>query len=58
MSVSDVMGGAGLSLLPQVALLVFLGAFVALVWRAVRRSDASATDAAARLPLDDQPSAQ
>lgn len=58
MSVTDVMSGARLTLLPQVALLLFLAAYAAVTIRVALRTDRSETEAASRLPLDDHPRLQ
>jgi hypothetical protein len=57
MSLTDIMSGAGLSLLPQAALLLFVAAFATVVVQAcVRGRDE--IDRAARLPLSDGPAAE
>ena len=52
MKLSDIMGNSGLTLYAEIALILFLVVFVAIVIRvfATRRSD---MDRNARLPLDD-----
>ncbi len=52
MKLSDVMSHAGLAGYAEVALILFLLAFVAVVWRAFGSSRAE-MDRNARLPLDD-----
>lgn len=55
MSLSDIMSGANLTALPQAALIIFFLVFASVTARVFLRSDRAATDAAARLPLDDTP---
>lgn len=53
MKLSDIMSGAGLSIYAEIALVIFLAAFVAIVVRTFAPSRRRAMDEAARLPLDD-----
>jgi cbb3-type cytochrome oxidase subunit 3 len=53
MRLSDIMSGAGLSVYAQIALLIFLATFVAIVIRTFAPSRRREMDEAARLPLDD-----
>ncbi len=55
MSLSDIMSGADLTALPQAALIIFFLVFASVTARVFLRADKAATDAAARLPLDDTP---
>ncbi len=55
MKLSDIMGNAGLSFYAEVALLLFLFAFLGIVWWVFRPSARRRWDQAARLPLDDAP---
>jgi cbb3-type cytochrome oxidase subunit 3 len=55
MKLSDIMAAAGLSFYAQVALVLFLIVFVAIAIRTFLPSRARELDAAARLPLDDEP---
>ncbi len=54
MSLSDVVGGAGVSIWQQIALVLFFVAFAAIVVRVLlaRRSD---VDRWSRIPIDDDP---
>jgi cbb3-type cytochrome oxidase subunit 3 len=56
MRLSDVMSNAGLSRYAEVALVLFLIAFVAVVVRVMRPSRRAEMDRAARLPLEDDDS--
>ena len=53
MKLSDIMSGAGLSIYAEIALVIFLAAFVAIVVRTFAPSRRRSMDEAARLPLDD-----
>lgn len=53
MSLSDIMSYESLTLLPQVALVIFLVVFGAIAYRTFRRGGSAELDAAARLPLTD-----
>ena len=55
MSLSDLMGHAGLSMYAQVALVLFLAVFVAICIRTYAPSRRREMDEAARLPLEDAP---
>lgn len=55
MKLSDVVSGAGLSSFAEIALLIFLGVFIAVALRAFL-SPRAAMDHAARMPLEDEPS--
>jgi cbb3-type cytochrome oxidase subunit 3 len=52
-SLSDIMSYESLTLLPQVALVMFLIVFGAIAFRTFRRGRSAELDAAARLPLAD-----
>jgi cbb3-type cytochrome oxidase subunit 3 len=56
MKLSDIMGHADLAIYAEVALVLFLLVFVALSVRLFLPGRAAELDAAARLPLDDDPS--
>lgn len=53
MSLSDIMSYESLTLLPQVALVIFLIVFGAIACHTFRRGASAELDAAARLPLAD-----
>lgn len=53
MSLTEIMSNAGLSRYAEVALLLFVFAFVMIVWRIFRPSQRQALEQQARLPLDD-----
>lgn len=53
MKLSDIMSHAGLAIYAEVALVIFLVAFLAIAWRVLRPSRKAGYDAAARMPLDD-----
>ena len=53
MKLSDIMSAAGLSIYAEIALVIFLAVFVAIVVRTFAPSRRRAMDEAARLPLDD-----
>ena len=55
MSLSDIMGHAGLSVYAQISLVLFLIVFVAIVARTFAPSRRRELDEASRLPLDDTP---
>jgi cytochrome c oxidase cbb3-type subunit 4 len=52
---SDIMSHAGLSIYAEVALIIFLVAFVGIVWWVFRPSARNRWEADARLPLDELP---
>jgi cbb3-type cytochrome oxidase subunit 3 len=52
-SLSDIMSYESLTLLPQVALVIFLIVFAAIAFRTFGRGRSAELDAAARLPLAD-----
>lgn len=54
MSLSDIMGNAGLAGYAEVALVVFLLVFIAVVVRLLQPSRRQDLDEASRLPLDDE----
>jgi len=54
MKLSDIMSHAGLAIYAEVALLIFLAAFLAIAWSVLRPSRKAGYDAAARMPLDDE----
>lgn len=53
MSLSDIMSYESLTLLPQLALVIFLIVFGAITFRTFRRGRSAELDAAAHLPLAD-----
>ena len=53
MRLSDVMGHAGLSGYAEVALILFLAAFIAVVIRTLRPGNREEMEALSRLPLED-----
>jgi cbb3-type cytochrome oxidase subunit 3 len=55
MKLSDIMGHAGLAGYAQIALLLFFGVFLAVVWRLYFSSARHSYEAAARLPLEADP---
>ena len=55
MKLSDVVGHAGLAIYAQIALLLFLAVFVAVVVRVFRPSAKADLEAAGRMPLEDAP---
>jgi cbb3-type cytochrome oxidase subunit 3 len=57
MKLSDVMSHAGLSIYAEIALVLFLVAFVAVVVRTFLPSRRREMDEASRLPLNDEPRA-
>lgn len=55
MRLSDLMSRLELSVYPQVALVIFLGVFVAVMVRIFGRTRSRELDRAAMLPLEDSP---
>ncbi len=55
MRLSDIMSNMDLTVYPQVALVIFLAVFAAVVWRVFHRRTASEFAAHASLPLDESP---
>ena len=55
MKLSDIMGNAGLSMYAQVALVLFLGVFIAITIRTFAPSRRRELDEAAMIPLNDGP---
>lgn len=55
MKLSDIMSHAGLSVYAEVALVLFLLAFVGIVWWVFRPSARDRWKQAAQIPLDDLP---
>ncbi len=55
MSLSDLVGGAGLAFFPMAALLVFVPVFLAVTYRALGRGSRRRYEGAAELPLHDAP---
>lgn len=53
MRLSDVMGHSGLSGYAEIALVLFLAAFLAIVWWTFRPGRKEEMDAMSRLPLED-----
>ncbi len=53
MSLTEIMSNAGLSRYAEAALLLFVFAFVVIVWRIFRPSNRQALERQARLPLED-----
>ncbi len=53
MSLTDIMSGSGLSVYTEIALLLFLAAFIGIVWRAFSPNRAEFLRRVARMPLDD-----
>jgi cbb3-type cytochrome oxidase subunit 3 len=58
MRLSDVMSHAGLAGYAEMAMILFMLAFIAIVIATFRPSTKSAMDAASRLPFEDDPAAQ
>ena len=54
MKLSDIMSAAGLSRYAEVALVLFMLAFVLVLWRVFKPSAKAKYDRAARMPLDDE----
>ncbi|HEU4566169.1 MAG TPA: cbb3-type cytochrome c oxidase subunit 3 [Gemmatimonadaceae bacterium] len=57
MKLSDIMGHAGLSIYTEIALVIFLAVFIAIVFRVFAPSRKREWERASRLPLDDAPRA-
>jgi cbb3-type cytochrome oxidase subunit 3 len=53
MKLSDIMSAAGLSIYAQIALVLFLAAFLAIMIRTFAPSRSGEMEAASRIPLDD-----
>jgi cbb3-type cytochrome oxidase subunit 3 len=53
MRLSDIMGNAGLSIYAEVALVLFVVAFLAIIWWVFRPANRRRWEADARMPLDD-----
>jgi cbb3-type cytochrome oxidase subunit 3 len=53
MKLSDVVANAGLALWAEIALILFVIAFAAVLWRVFRPSSRAEHDRMSRLPLDD-----
>lgn len=53
MKLSDIMGNAGLSIYAEVALVLFLAAFVAIVWWVFRPAARTRWQQDAQLPFED-----
>ena len=53
MRLSDIMANAGLSMYAEVALVLFLLAFLVIVWWVFRRANKARWKSAAQMPLDD-----
>lgn len=58
MSMSELMSGMGLTFWPQVALAIFLGVFVLVIGRGMRRYAGDAGRAAASMALEDESACQ
>jgi cbb3-type cytochrome oxidase subunit 3 len=54
MKLSDIMSASGLSWYAEVALVLFILAFLLVLWRIYRPSAKAKYDRAARMPLDDE----
>ena len=54
MSLTELMSGAGLSRYAEYALLLFVFAFVLIMWRVFRPSKRAELERQARLPLEDE----
>ncbi|MFN8586370.1 MAG: cbb3-type cytochrome c oxidase subunit 3 [Candidatus Eisenbacteria bacterium] len=54
MRLTDVMSHAGLAGYAEFALVLFMLAFLGIVWAAFRPGNKPAMDAAARMPIDDE----
>ena len=54
MKLSDIVSAAGLSWYAEVALVLFILAFLLVLWRVFRPSAKAKYDSAARMPLDDE----
>jgi hypothetical protein len=55
MRFSDIIGSLDISTYPQVALIIFIGVFIAAVGRVIAKRSSEGLDQAARLPLEDAP---
>lgn len=55
MKLSDIVSAAGLSWYAEVALVLFVVAFLIVLWRVFKPSLKAKYDRAARMPLDDEP---
>jgi cbb3-type cytochrome oxidase subunit 3 len=53
MSLSDIMANAGLSIYAEVALVLFMLAFLGIVWWVLRHGNTARWKQASRMPLDD-----
>ena len=53
MKLSDIMANAGLAIYAEVALVIFLLAFVAISWWVFRSANTARWNSAAMMPLDD-----
>jgi cbb3-type cytochrome oxidase subunit 3 len=53
MKLSDIMANAGLSIYAEVALVLFMLAFLGILWWVFRRANTARWNAAAQMPLDD-----
>lgn len=53
MSLTDVMSGANLALLPTIGLVIFLGVFAAVIFRVFSKGQKAAQSEASMLPLTD-----
>ena len=53
MKLSDIMANAGLSIYAEVALVLFMLAFLGIVWWVLRRANTARWKSAAQMPLDD-----
>lgn len=54
MKLSDIMGAANLSAYAEVAMLLFIAAFIVIVITVFSRGRQATYDAASRMPLDDE----
>ncbi len=54
MKLTDVMSHAGLAGYAEIALILFLIAFLGIVWAVFRPGNKPVMDAAARMPIDDE----
>ena len=55
MRMSDIVSNMNLATFPQVALVIFLGVFIAVSWRVLRNRHSKDYAEAAQLPLEDAP---
>lgn len=53
MSLTEIMSSAGLSRYAEIALVLFIAAFILILWRIYAPSRKRALERASRLPLDD-----